>query len=442
MAMDTTSTRTDTPPEVQGDTAPVISPAPLPMIKVEGPEHQITFVNPAFCRLVGKQRGELVGKAFAEIVSADAGCLPLLDRVYKAEESEAPPEANETEPNPAYWLDAIWPTPEADARPTRVIIQMTKAAHSHQAAIAVNEALLISGLRQHEFTEAAEKLNARLQVEIAERKRAEQALLEAQERLRNYAEELEQKVDARTAQLRASVGELESFSYCLVHDLREPVRAIHGFNQLVLEMPQEEVGPAAAELLKRAVKAAIRMDSLIQDVLALGHVIRRPITLDAVDVDALVQSLVGERPELSLSRADIKIESPLLRMRGHEAALSQCLTNLLSNAVKFVDVGVVPRVRVWTEERMVPALHEGKAPNVTAPSIIRLWIEDNGIGIAAEAHQTIFEIFQRLGGVAHYEGSGIGLAIVRKATERMGGRAGVESEPGKGSRFWLELPKG
>ena len=104
----------------------------------------------------------------------------------------------------------------------------------------------------------------------------------------------------------------------------------------------------------------------------------------------------------------------------------------MSNAVKFVELGVLPRVRVWTEE----------LPGDSGRRLVRIWVEDEGIGIAAKDHEQIFEIFQRLDSSRRFEGSGIGLAIVRKAVERMGGRCGVESGVEKGSRFWLELPKG
>jgi signal transduction histidine kinase len=121
---------------------------------------------------------------------------------------------------------------------------------------------------------------------------------------------------------------------------------------------------------------------------------------------------------------EIMLKTPLLPVLGHEASLTQCLTNLLSNAVKFVAHGVKPQVLVRTE---------------LLNDTVRLWVQDNGLGIPRQAQAKIFEIFQRLHKESEYEGTGIGLAIVRKAVERMGGRVGVESEPGKGSRFWLEL---
>jgi signal transduction histidine kinase len=414
---------------LQSHYAAVIERAPLPMVEVEGEGHVVCFVNAAFCALLGKKQEELLGRRFSDLVCNGAECAELLDQVYATGEPKTHSVADDT--TPAYWLFAMWPALDEKNRPVKVIIQLTKATQFRQNAAALNEALLLSGLQQHDLRVAAEKSNASLALENAERRRVEAELQTAHAELRANAAKLEQTIQERTAQLSASMTELEAFAYSLAHDLRAPVRAIHGFTQFALEMSREEVGPSAAELLRRVVKAATRMDSLIQDVLNLTNVIQRPIALAAVDADALVRALVDERPELSLPRAEIRIESPLLPVVAHEATLSQCLTNLLSNAVKFVELGVVPRVRVWSEELTTAA---------TDP-MVRLWVEDEGIGIAAKDRERIFEIFQRLNSSPRYEGSGIGLAIVRKAVERMGGRCGVDSAPGKGSRFWLELPK-
>lgn len=421
--------------DLRSRTAPVIERAPLPMVEVEGEHHHVCFVNAAFCELVQKKRSDLIGKPFAQIVSNGTRCLPLLDRVYQTGgfETHAVPDESGTEST--YWLYAMWPALDEHDRPVRVVIQLTKSAAFRADAIAMNEALLIGSLRQHELREHAEAANAQLQIEIGERKRAEQALLEAQASISAHASELERTVAQKTGQLRASVGELEAFSYSLVHDLRAPIRAIRGFTEIVLQMPPGEVGPSAVKLLKRVTTAATRMDSLIQDVLSLSQVIRQPITVAPIEVDALIRTLVDERPEFSASHATIIIDGPLIRMLGHEASFSQCLTNLLGNAVKFVEPGSQPSIRIWSEEI-------GARENINAsPPWVRLWIQDRGIGIAPDALETVFEMFQQLNRSSQYEGSGIGLAIVRKAIERMGGRAGVESDVGQGSRFWLELPK-
>jgi len=114
-------------------------------------------------------------------------------------------------------------------------------------------------------------------------------------------------------------------------------------------------------------------------------------------------------------------------VKGHRATLVQVVMNLVSNATKFVAPDVTPCVRVRAESR---------------DGCVRLWVEDNGIGIAPEHHERIFRVFERLDPATNYPGTGIGLAIVCKAMERMGGRVGVESELGRGSRFWIELPAG
>ncbi len=448
MAMDEINTASAPPSELNERVGPLLECAPLATITLEGTDLVVSEVNAMFCALLRKPRVELVGRHFADLVPEGAACVSLLRGVYKAGVAAESPEPDRVGSEASIWVHALWPTLDADRHPVRVIIQLMESAAFHRDVTAMNEALLVSGLRQHELREEAEGANAKLTAEVETRLRVEIELRAAKSKLLVHAEALEQAVAARTAELRAAVGDLEAFSYSLAHDLRAPVRAIRSFTLLTLEMDRAEVGPAAAELLQRVVKASIRMDSLIQDVLSLSLVIRRPIVVLPVDVDALVRALVNERPELSSPGAVVRIDGPLLPMLGHEATLSQCLTNLLGNAVKFVERGVVPEVRVWTEEVATPrssetALSGDNAGRLPArPTWVRLWVEDHGIGIDLKAQASIFEIFQRLHTTLAYEGTGIGLAIVRKAIERMGGRVGVESEVGKGSRFWLELPRG
>jgi signal transduction histidine kinase len=126
------------------------------------------------------------------------------------------------------------------------------------------------------------------------------------------------------------------------------------------------------------------------------------------------------------SHGTLMITRPLESVRGHRTTLIQALSNLVSNAFKFVEPGTAPVVRIWSERRA---------------GWVRVSVQDNGIGMAPEHHERIFEIFQRLHGPETYPGTGIGLAIVKKSMERMGGRFGVESSLGNGSRFWVELPE-
>jgi signal transduction histidine kinase len=129
--------------------------------------------------------------------------------------------------------------------------------------------------------------------------------------------------------------------------------------------------------------------------------------------------------EISQRNAEVRLGRPLGWVHGHPPMLAQVVANLVSNGVKFVSSGTSPLVSITTEKR------DGS---------VRLWVEDNGIGIAPEFQERIFGVFERLHREEEYPGTGIGLAIVRKAVERMGGLTGVESRPGQGSRFWIELP--
>ncbi len=250
------------------------------------------------------------------------------------------------------------------------------------------------------------------------------ALHEAQAALENHARDLELKVRERTAKLEEMVAELEAFSYSLSHDMRAPVRAIQSFAEIVLEDHGAALGEGT-EYLRKVVNAAARMDRLIQDVLAFARLSRTAIKVSPLDVDKLVRDILLERPELHEPRADVQIEGVLRPVLGHDASLTQCLTNLLDNAVKFVPPGAKPRVRIYSE---------------SAGDKVRLCVRDNGIGIEREAQRRLFAIFQRVETATRYQGTGVGLAIARKAAERMHGTVGVDSLPGQGSTFYVELP--
>lgn len=260
--------------------------------------------------------------------------------------------------------------------------------------------------------------------DLTPHKRVEEELHATQIALRQHADTLETTIAERTAELRETVSELERFSYSLSHDMRAPLRAMQGFAEVLQEEYGDRLDDQARGYLKRIVSAAARLDQLIRDVLSYTHVVREEIRLQPIALEPILRQLILENPALQPPQAEIHLAAPLEPVLGHEAYLTQCLSNLLSNAVKFVAPGNHPIVRVWTAKR------EGG---------VRIYVHDNGIGIPPEWQSRIFGMFERMHPASHYAGTGIGLTIVRKAAERMGGRVGLESEPGQGSTFWVQL---
>ena len=257
---------------------------------------------------------------------------------------------------------------------------------------------------------------------ITERIRREHALQAMQDELAHLNAQLEDRVRERTAELADTVAELEAFSYSITHDLRAPLRSMQSFATMLEQDCAPQVDETGKDYIRRIVGSARRMDRLIQDVLSYSRMARSELKLEPVDVEHLVQGIIESYPGFRGPQAIIDVRRPLLPVLANEAALTQCLSNLISNAIKFVEPSKVAHIVIWTE---------------LAGNRIRINVRDNGIGIPARHQERIFGIFQRLSKA--FEGTGIGLSIVKKAAERMGGQVGLSSEPGKGSTFWLDL---
>jgi PAS domain S-box-containing protein len=260
--------------------------------------------------------------------------------------------------------------------------------------------------------------------DITARKKNEDALRELKEQCARHSAELEATVTARTAELRLSNTQLETFVYSIAHDLRAPLRTMQGFSQLLVQENDAGLNPQSRDYANFINSAAQTMDNLLADLLAFSHISQQKIELVPVALEAAVpDALSACEAEIRASHARVEVIPPWPVVLAHAATLRQVLVNLLGNAMKFVSASA-PQVRLRSEAR----------PN----GVVRVWVEDHGIGISPEFQERIFQVFQRLH-TTQYPGTGIGLAIVQKGMERMGGQAGVVSALGVGSKFWIEL---
>jgi PAS domain S-box-containing protein len=242
---------------------------------------------------------------------------------------------------------------------------------------------------------------------------------------KEFQAELERLVAERTARLQELVGELEHFSYTITHDMRAPLRAMRGFAEMASSACDEKGDRELKGFLGKISTSAERMDALIRDALNYSRAVRQELPLEDVDAGALLRGMLDTYPEFQPDRARIRFESRLPVVVANAAGLTQIFSNLLGNAVKFVKPGQIPEVRISAERRA---------------GWVRIWVQDQGIGIPKPMLPRVFDMFSR--GSRDYEGTGIGLALVRKVAQRMGGRVGVESKEGEGSRFWVDLQLG
>ena len=224
-----------------------------------------------------------------------------------------------------------------------------------------------------------------------------------------------------------SNADLEAFNFSMAHDLQAPLRNIASLSHVVLEDYGDNLDDTGKDYLKRSIAAASRLSTLINDLLTYSRVGYGEIELQPVDISQVVSEVTKDlKPLIEELQVEISLEQLSFTVQGQKSILTQAILNLVTNAIKFVSTDTQAKIRIWAEPRN---------------HWIRLWIEDNGIGITPLEQEKIFELFIRLHGTQTYPGRGMGLAFVKRGIERLGGRVGVESELAKGSKFWLELPE-
>ncbi|HWL16329.1 MAG TPA: ATP-binding protein [Opitutus sp.] len=403
--------------------APVIERAPLPMVEVEGPNHVVASVNAAFCRLLQKKAGELVGRPFSEIVPHGDRCVSLLDRIYQTGEFEMQVEPDDSGPDPAHWLFAMWPALGKDRKPERVVIQLTRS-HFHQNIREMNQALMLAALKQHQMREAAEKSSARLEMEVVKRKSAGDAMRRA----------IDQLTAAQTASERGNRAK-DNFLAALSHELRTPLTpalltaaSLREDSRLPAEV-REQLGVIVRNI---GVEARLIDDLLDVTKIAQGKLEFRPEFCDAHPLIQFAIDIVRGDAAAKDIELVCSLQAQYSGLTADPTRFQQVIWNLLRNAVKFTPVG--GKVSVRTLNQVSP----------DEVRWLRIEVSDTGIGIPPEQLEEIFLPFNQggLGGDHRFGGVGLGLAIARSIVDLHEGTIGAQSDgPNRGTTFVVELPR-
>lgn len=249
----------------------------------------------------------------------------------------------------------------------------------------------------------------------------------AEAEIRQLNASLEKRVAERTAQLEAANKELESFSYSVSHDLRAPLRAISGFAEIIARRHRASLNAEGQHYFDNIIQASEHMGHLIDDLLTYARLGRSGVRREPVSLAGLLSDICKHsQPMLDQLGGTLTLAEDLPTITSDAILLSQVFINLLENALKYHKPGQPPVISIdWSEEN--------------GSVIVR--VTDQGIGIAPEYQDKIFNVFQRLHSEDQYPGTGIGLASVRKSVELLGGKVWVESKPGEGSTFFVRLPK-
>jgi two-component system NtrC family sensor kinase len=378
--------------------------SPLPMVAVAGTQHVVRYVNPAACRLAGKSKDKLIGIPIAEIVPED-GLLSILDRVYRTGEAGTHTEPERAETRTVYWSYAIWPILGADERPAGVMIQVTETARFHRQATAMNQELMMTAVHQHELTDVAEKLNAQLQLEMADRKRMEQALMNS-EKL------------AATARLASTMA----------HEINNPLGAITNLIFLLAPLQSSPEAQAYIATLDVQVRGLARIST---QMLKLHRDSNRPTKFELSEVLREISDFYRPQAERQGVVVHERIETEG-SIEGFRGEIAQVVTNLLLNALEATSVGGNVSFHLYPAPPWLCEVH--------GTCGYCLSIADTGKGIDPENYARLFEPFFTTKGD---KGTGLGLWLCKGIISRVEGSIRVWSSrrPNRsGTCFSVFLP--
>jgi signal transduction histidine kinase len=229
----------------------------------------------------------------------------------------------------------------------------------------------------------------------------------------------------QTRSLERKTRELESFTYSAAHDLKGPLREIEGFSTLLARNHSAGMEPTARHYLAMIRSSTLRLAALIDDLLRYSRLEQQALSHSVIDLRAMIDGVMAEQLRGATSVPAVHIDLPSCDLRGEPASVRQAFVNLVGNAIKFSHHTPQPEISI--------------GGRVTGGELV-VWVKDNGIGFDSSESERIFGLFERLHQPNDYEGTGVGLAIVRLVMNKHGGRAWAESSPGKGSTFYLAFP--
>ena len=381
----------------------VADASPLPMAGLGGPLHTVRYVNLAFCLLNGKSKDELIGTAFCEITPGTNECMLLLDRVAKTGLADSHTGQEHSGIHPLYRSYAMWPLLGADYSHLGIMIQVTEATKFHEDAVAMNQALLLSSIRQHELTESADLLNVQLQAAIILAKKAEEALI-GSEKL-------------------ASAGRMAAV---LAHEINNPLAAV--MNLLFLAQTSADTPGPVRQYLEMADGELKRIAHITRQTLGFYRESTAPTTFRVVTlIDSVIDLL---QAKIISTQVTVQKEcDDLLEITASFGELRQVISNLMLNSLDALGEG--GRVTLRASISQDP---------LNGSARIRITLADSGQGIDATVLPRIFEPFFTTKGSI---GNGLGLWVCKQIIEKHSGTIKVRSRisAGHGSTFSMVLPE-
>jgi len=374
----------------------------MPMAGLGGSAHTLRYVNLAFCLLTGKSKDELIGTAFCGINPETSECAVLLDRVVKTGLADSHTGQELTGTHPLFWSYAMWPLLGANHNHLGIMVQVTQAAKFHEDAVAMNQALLLGSVRQHELTEAADLLNVQLQAAIILAQKAEAALV-GSEKL-------------------ASAGRMAAV---LAHEINNPLAAV--MNLLFLAQTTADTPTTVLKYLKMADDELKRIAHITRQTLGFY----RESSLPTVFPVAALLNSVLDLLQAKIVSTQVIVErqcDDLLQMTAIFGELRQVISNLMLNSLDAVGEG----------GRVILRASISQNP-LDGSSRVRITIADNGLGISAASLPRVFEPFFT---TKVSTGNGLGLWVCKQLIEKHGGSIWARSrtDEAHGTTFSIVLP--